>query len=132
MIRMEPYVKNWYDYLDAGKIMGLRCKRCGAYEFPPVPICNSCSSTDLEWVEMSGSGSMLSITTILMVDPPFASFGPRVCGHVHMAEGPDFISWIEGVGLEQQFELYDRLPIEVQAEIQQRNGYKYPVFRIKE
>jgi len=132
MIKMEPSVKKWYDFLENGKIMGMRCKRCGAYEFPPVPVCNHCSSTDLEWVEMSGSGKLVSFTAMLMVDPPFANFGPQICGYVKLKEGPTFISWLVGTGLEEQAELYDRMPVDVIAEIQQRDKYKFPVFRISQ
>jgi uncharacterized OB-fold protein len=131
MIKMIPYVKQWYGFLEAGKIMGIKCKHCGGYEFPPVPICNNCSSTDVEWVEMSGTGTMLSFTFMTMVDPPLASFGPQLCGHVRLKEGPEFISWLVGIDYSKQDELYDRLPMEVHLEIQKRDRYSYPVFRVK-
>ena len=55
---MEPIVKKWYDGLNEGKLLGLKCKRCGTVEFPPFPVCNTCSCTDLEWIEISGEGMM--------------------------------------------------------------------------
>lgn len=132
MIKMEPIVKKWYGFLDEGKLMGMKCKHCGSYEFPPVPICNNCSSTDVEWAEISGKGILKSFTAMVMTDPPFAEFGPQLCGHVELIEGPTFVSWLADKSLDAQAELYEHIPLEVRAEIQQRNGYKYPVFRIKE
>lgn len=130
MITMQPYVKKWYDFLDEGKFMGTRCKRCGSYEFPPLPICNSCSSTDMEWVEMSGVGKMVSFSANFIVDPPFADFGPSLHAVVELAEGPTFISWILGVDFEQQAELFEKLPLDVKMVVHTRGKYKYPVFEL--
>lgn len=127
---MEPYVKKWYDYLDAGKLMGMKCKHCGSYEFPPVPVCNSCSGTDLEWAEMSGEGKLVSFSANILVDPPFAEYGPTLQGVIQLSEGPTFISWIVGTGLDQEADLFQKLPVAVKMEIQARDKYKYPVFRI--
>lgn len=127
---MEAYVKKWYDFLETGRIMGMKCKHCGSYEFPPVPVCNNCCSTDLEWVEMDGRGQMVSISANVMVDPIFAEYGQKVVALVKLSEGPTFISWLEGVGLDQQGELFKQLPIPVKLEVQKRDKYSYPVFRI--
>ena len=58
MIEMKPVVKKFYDSLDEGKLMGRQCTRCGAVEFPPVLVCNSCSCFDMEWVEVSGKAKV--------------------------------------------------------------------------
>ncbi len=132
MITMEPYVKKWYDFLNEGKLMGTRCKRCGTYEFPPLPVCNCCTGTEMEWVELSGKGKMVSFSANLIVDPPFTAYGPSIDAVVELAEGPHFISWLMGVSLDQQAEMFNRLPLEVTMEIHAREKYKYPVFRIVE
>ena len=33
------------------------CEGCGHMWFPPLPNCNRCLSTDIEWVPVSGKGS---------------------------------------------------------------------------
>ncbi len=132
MITMEPYVKKWYDGLEGGKVMGVKCKRCGSYEFPPVPVCNNCSGKEMEWVEMSGEGKMVSFSANLIVDAPFIEFGQTIVAIVQLKEGPHFISPLVGTGIDQQAELFDKLPVSVKMEIQPRTNYKYPVFRIAE
>jgi acetyl-CoA C-acetyltransferase len=129
---MEAYIKKWYDSLDADQIMGIRCKHCGTVEFPPVPVCNNCCSTDVEWVEMNREGQMVSISANVMVDPLFAAYGQKVIALVRLAEGPTFLSWLEGVTLDEQADLFEKLPVKVKMEVQKRDKYSYPVFRIAE
>jgi len=134
MATMQPYVKKWYDAVEDGKITGMRCKRCGAYEFPPVPVCNACSSTDLEWVEMSGKGKLVSFSVMQLLDKVQIKYGRRVIGQVVLEEGPAFTATVEGVEPtpEATRDLYDRLPIDVTMGIMQLDGFKFPSFRLSE
>jgi len=131
MTKMEPYIKNWYDQLRDGKIMGVKCKRCGTYEFPPVPICNSCSGVDMEWVEMSGEGELMTFSFSPMGIPPYHT-DPVMGGYFKLKEGPAFVSWLLDVGPDDQQDLFTRLPVAVHAEIKQLDeNISWPVFRVK-
>lgn len=131
MIQMQPYVKKWYDFFEEGKVMGLKCTRCGSFEFPPVTVCNNCSGTDLTWVEMSGKGKLINFTLNPYPDPPFAEFAPFFYGTVTLDEGPSYASMVLGIEEGKETELFERLPIDVTFEIQQRDGYKFIAFRIE-
>ncbi|MFC2024388.1 Zn-ribbon domain-containing OB-fold protein [Chloroflexota bacterium] len=131
MVSMQSYVAKWYDFLDKGKIMGLKCNRCDSYEFPPVSVCDKCSATDLGWVEMSGQAQLVTFTLCLFPDPPFATFAPFTYGAVTMKEGPHFHAMILGLESESPVELYRKLPLQVQAEIQDRGDHKFVAFRAK-
>jgi len=37
-----------------------RCGSCSAYQHPPAPSCRYCHSTDLQWAQLSGRGSVYS------------------------------------------------------------------------
>jgi len=37
-----------------------KCKQCGHLWFPPVPNCNRCLSYEVEWVDVSGKGTVHS------------------------------------------------------------------------
>lgn len=132
MIKMQPYVKKWYDFLGEGKIMGLKCKRCGAYIFPPVTVCQECSGTELDWVEMSGEAKLLTFNLVIYPDPPFAKYAPYFFGSVKLKEGPDFNGMIFGLEEGKEEEALKRLPIPVKLEIMDRDGFKAVAFRIKE
>lgn len=131
MNMVEPNVKNWYEALEEGKIYGARCKTCGAFEFPPVPICNSCGHHDLEWEEIDGEGTLVAANTA-----PMPMFGPEygivTSGEVVLKEGVTFIGWILNLTDGQREQLFDKVPLKVHATTIQRDGYKYPAFTIDE
>ncbi len=63
-----------------------RCSACGAYVFIPQPVCTSCQSRALEWVESSGRGTVYSYTTVHR--PPRPQFEtPYVVAIVELEEG---------------------------------------------
>lgn len=55
---------DFIDYLEKGKVMGTKCKKCGQIFFPPRADCYSCFSSDMEWFEVSGKGRLLSHTKL--------------------------------------------------------------------
>ena len=93
MVKMEPYIYKWYEYLKQGKLMGVRCKECNTVEFPPLPVCSNCSCTDMEWVEISGDADMYTFAYCPMGITPYSD-DPVVCVGTKLKEGPAFMSWI--------------------------------------
>ena len=133
MKKGELIVKKWYEALDESKMMAFKCKRCGAYEFPPVPCCNSCSGTDMEWTEISGNAKMLDffLPNMLSRKPENEHLMPYCYASIELEEGPRFNAYVLGVSRENKKEMNDKLPIPVKAEILQRDGFRTVVFRIK-
>lgn len=65
-----------------------RCARCGEYQFYPRGICAHCWSTEVEWVEVSGRGTVWTYTvTYQNRTPGFAEEVPYVLALVELAEG---------------------------------------------
>lgn len=134
MSALEPYIKKWYDSLRAGQILGVRCNRCGAYEFPPVPVCNTCSATDVEWAPISGNAELYSFAYSEMGVAPYTD-EPVMCGYFKLAEGPELISWLMNAdeSRDAQEALLARLPVAVRAEIREMDeNISWPVFRLVE
>lgn len=130
--KLEPISKIWYENLNAGKLTGLKCKACGHVEFPPVPVCNCCGKHDLEWVEVSGEGELVSYSFSPEGVPPYQT-NPTMIGMLKLKEGVNFMSWIPGVGPEDEGWMFDNLPIKVKAEIvrlSEEHDLSYPVYRI--
>jgi hypothetical protein len=129
-MKLERIVKTFYDSLEEGKIMGRRCKRCGAVEFPPVLCCNSCSGTEMEWVEMSGKAKMTDFVLpgILSAKPENEDLMPYSLACVELEEGPRFNTIVCGVARRNKAKLLNELPVPVKARIVQRNGYKIVIF----
>ena len=55
----------FYQYLAEQKLMGSRCRSCGALHLPPRPLCPACYSDKLAWEQIGGRGKLVAFTTIL-------------------------------------------------------------------
>jgi len=57
-------VNDFIDYLEQGKVMASRCQTCGMVFFPPRADCYKCLTSDMEWVEVSGKGKLVSYSKL--------------------------------------------------------------------
>jgi len=57
-------VNDFIGYLEEGKVMGTRCKESGKKYFPPRAHCYESLSGDMEWFEVSGTGKLVSFSTL--------------------------------------------------------------------
>jgi len=93
---------SYEQFLNEDKLMGSRCRQCGALSVPPRPVCIKCYAGDMEWVEMKGKGRLAAFTSIA-VGPPFmvkegyTRENPYVSGVVELDEGARVVARIEGV-----------------------------------
>jgi hypothetical protein len=60
----EGKTADFITYLEQGKVMASRCKKCGATYFPPQMDCSRCLSGDAEWVEISGEGKLITYSIV--------------------------------------------------------------------
>jgi uncharacterized OB-fold protein len=103
-------------YLNEEKIMGSRCKECGARFVPPRSICIKCYSSDMEWVEMKGKGSLAAFTCITVAPPFMIEQGynrnnPYCSGVVELEEGGRVDARIEGVDANKPEEIKIGMPL---------------------
>ena len=65
------------------------CKSCGKHQFYPRGVCSHCLSSDLEWHEASGKGTVYSFSVHHRAPHPgFADEIPFVLAIVELEEGP--------------------------------------------
>ncbi|AGK61582.1 putative nucleic-acid-binding protein containing a Zn-ribbon [Archaeoglobus sulfaticallidus PM70-1] len=84
--------KEYFDALLEGKLLGLKCKDCGAYTCPPKAVCDSCGSRNLEKVQLSGKGVIRTFTTTYIAPAGYDKEVPYTVAMVELEEGP----WIVG------------------------------------
>jgi len=93
---------SYEQFLNEEKLMGSRCKQCGAFFVPPRPICIKCYASEMKWVQTKGKGKLAAFTCIA-VGPPFMMeegynrTRPYVSGVVELEEGARVVARIEGV-----------------------------------
>ena len=66
-----------------------RCNSCGEHQFYPRGVCSHCLSSELEWREASGKGTIYSYSVNHRAPHPgFADDLPFVLAIVELEEGP--------------------------------------------
>jgi uncharacterized protein len=116
-----------FEYWDAarnGRLLYARCDQCGRAQFPREIACIHCQSTEVEWVEGSGRGTLYSYTVIRR--EPFPDFPiPTVMAIIELDEGYTMFSGIVDCRFD---ELECDMPVEVTFE-RQSEEITLPMFR---
>lgn len=131
-MKIEKIVKPFYDGLAEHKLLGRKCKECGAIEYPPRYACNTCGYHETEWVELSGKGVLHSIIlpSTLNADPWNASLGDYAYGLVELEEGPMFNCTVFGINKRSAKKLRPLLPLPVHPLFVDKDGVTVVFFEI--
>jgi hypothetical protein len=84
----ETKVKDFIKFLEDGKVVGTKCKKCGEVHFPPRVDCDSCLSSDVEWVPLGGKCKLITYTILHFAPPRFRYDCPYILGVAQFTEGP--------------------------------------------
>ncbi len=94
-VNYSPYTKvsDFAQYLKDGRLMGSRCRKCGATSFPPRADCAVCMSGDFEFFEISGKAKLNTFTKIVAAPTGFEDVSPYIVGVVDLEEGGRALAW---------------------------------------
>ncbi len=81
----------FFSELLEGKLVGVKCNDCGNVLCPPKSACD-CGSRNLERIELSGKGRVVSYTVTYVAPIGYDKEVPYVVAMVELDEGP----WIVG------------------------------------
>lgn len=84
--------KDYNEALKQNKLLGLKCKQCGAVTVPPKITCGQCTSTDIDIIELGGKGKIQTFTTVFVAPEGREDEVPYVIVLVELDEGP----WLMG------------------------------------
>ena len=84
--------KSYNDALKKNRLLGLKCKACGTITIPPKMVCHQCTSPDMEIVELSGKGEIVTFTTVNVAAEGRQGEVPYTIVMVKLVEGP----WLMG------------------------------------
>jgi len=84
--------KDFNEALKQNKLLGLKCQDCSAITVPPKMACRSCTSTNMEIVQLEGKGKIKTFTTIFVAAEGREGEAPYVVVLVELDEGP----WVMG------------------------------------
>ncbi len=79
-------------YMDEGKLMGSRNRETGEVFVPPRPIDPTTHGASMEWIELSGRGTLAAFTSVYIGTTPMIEAGfdrtkPYVAGIVERVVG---------------------------------------------
>ena len=117
-INMETAV--YWESAKNGKLLVKTCKACGKLHYYPRTICPHCLSSDTDWVEASGKGTIYTYSVMRRTETPY------VIAYVTLEEGVTMLSNIvecdvDGVAVGQTVEVVFR---------DTEGGHSLPVFRL--
>jgi uncharacterized OB-fold protein len=78
---------------DAVRLIGSRCRECGAVAFPPRLVCLECGG-EQEKTRLSGDGVLHSFTAV--ANPPRGFEQGYAYGCVDLVEGPRILAALQG------------------------------------
>ncbi|AWR99052.1 Zn-ribbon domain-containing OB-fold protein [Metallosphaera hakonensis] len=91
----KGYEKFW-EGLTKNEIWGTRCNTCGVTYYPPQRDCPACMSSNLEWVKVSNTGTLMTYTVVKAKPQGYENQEDYVIGIVRTDDGVDLMCWIKG------------------------------------
>ena len=112
----------------AGTLVGFRCNDCGVTVFGPATFCQSCTSFEVEPVDLGEAGTLYSYTIVRIPPAGWPGQVPYVLGQVELPSGPQVLA--EVIGCEQS-DLSIGMPVElaIQAVAPQEGGAEKLVYK---
>jgi len=89
--------KDYSEALKENKLLGLKCKECGAITVPPKMACQKCTSPDMEIVELKGNGRIRTFTTVNVAPEGREDEIPYTILLVELDEGPWIMGNLDGI-----------------------------------
>lgn len=56
----DDLTRPFWDAANRNELVIQHCKSCGEYRHPPSEVCRVCQSTDTEWTQISGRGTVFT------------------------------------------------------------------------
>jgi uncharacterized OB-fold protein len=89
-------IVKFIEALKEGKLMGTKCKKCGAKYLPPRAHCK-CGSHEVEWYEAPTRGKLFSYTLVTFPPDSMTSYAPYIVAVAELEDGSRLLAQITGV-----------------------------------
>jgi uncharacterized OB-fold protein len=93
-----PVTRPFWDGLREHRVRLQKCRACGGWVFYPRAACSHCLSPELDWVDVSGLGTLYTYTVARVpTAPQFAADVPQLIAVVQLDEGVRLTTTLVGV-----------------------------------
>ncbi len=118
----------FFENMREGKFVTTKCGRCGEIFFPPQKDCPNCMISEMEWVELSGEGTLETLTVVFVRPPTFAQYDPYVVAIVKLDDGVKVTTWFRGDP--KKVKVGDRVKIEIKRR-EKEGHYMYEIVPVE-
>lgn len=87
-------IKGFQDAIHDGKIEGYKCNKCSHKQIDIIEFCPVCHSPNLELVEFSKEGKVITYTIQFVAPEQFMNEVPYAWAVVELDDGPRVTGWI--------------------------------------
>jgi uncharacterized OB-fold protein len=95
--RVDEESRGFWEALARHEFYLQRCAGCAQLRYPPRAVCPSCLSSEVDWVEMSGRGTVYSFTVTHQNHAPgFRERLPYVLAIIELEEGVRLMANVTG------------------------------------
>lgn len=85
----DPWTEPFWRAAGEHRLVAPRCTNCGTFRMPPVPFCHTCRHQDVEWVELSGRGTVFTfVITRRALIPQLEDAVPNVVAVIDLEGAP--------------------------------------------
>ena len=103
--QVSPYIRyvfptkvtRFFEELKNNKLTATRCAKCRELRCPPTVDCPKCLSSEVEWVELSGKGKLLTYTVVHIAPASLVKNAPYFVGIIELNEGPRMMAQLVDV-----------------------------------
>ena len=93
--------RSWREKKYKYRLIGGRCKKCNATFYPYRKNCPRCGSNDVEEIQLSHTGRLISYTVIYSPPSDFRLKQPYVVGLIELDDGTRVIAQITDVDIDE-------------------------------
>lgn len=111
-------ISDWRRRYERYRLIGSRCKGCGAIYYPSRRKCVECKSEELEPYELPKVGRILSYTIIYEAPKRFKKYEPYAVALIELEDGSRILSQLTDVDL-------DKVHVGMEVEATLRRLYEY-------
>ena len=96
-MEQKAYFKDYNETLKQDRLLGIKCRTCGAATVPPKMACRQCSGTDVETIELEGDGQIRTFTTVFVASEGREDEVPYIVVMVELDAGPWVMGNLKGI-----------------------------------
>ena len=61
----ETKAVDFLKFLEEGRMMTTKCRKCGTIYFPPKMDCSVCGTSEVDWIEINELGELVAYSTVM-------------------------------------------------------------------